>query len=75
VLVVQQLKPLAPDMTYQAWIITDAGPRSAGIFRVSEAGMGMTLLEAPYAPGSAIGVSLEPAGGSPQPTQVVLLGS
>jgi anti-sigma-K factor RskA len=75
VLVVQHLQPLAPEKTYQAWIITDAGPKSAGTFRVSEAGMWLGWLDAPFAAGGAIGVSLEPAGGSPQPTQVVLVGS
>jgi anti-sigma-K factor RskA len=75
VLVVQHLQPLAPEKTYQAWIITDSGPKSAGTFRVSEAGMWLGWLDAPYAVGGKIGVSLEPTGGSPQPTQVVLVGS
>ncbi len=75
VLVVQHMQPLAPEKTYQAWIITDDGPKSAGTFQVSDAGMWMGWLDAPYAAGGAIGVSLEPAGGSAQPTQVVLVGS
>jgi anti-sigma-K factor RskA len=75
VLVVQHLQPLTPEKTYQAWIITESGPKSAGTFRVSDAGMWLGWLDAPYSPGGAIGVSLEPAGGSPQPTKVVLVGS
>jgi anti-sigma-K factor RskA len=75
VLVVQHLQALAPDKTYQAWIITTEGPKSAGTFRVSDAGMWMGWLDTAYSAGGAIGVSLEPAGGSPQPTQVVLVGS
>ena len=75
VLVVQHMQPLAPEKTYQAWIITDEGPKSAGTFGVSETGMWMGWLDAPYAAGGEIGVSLEPAGGSPEPTQVVLVGS
>jgi hypothetical protein len=75
VLVVQHLQPLAPEKTYQAWIITEAGPKNAGTFRVSDTGMWLGWLDAPYAAGGAIGVSLEPAGGSAQPTQVVLVGS
>lgn len=74
VLVVQQLTPLATDETYQAWMITDDGPVSAGLFNVTDNGWGMTWLSVPFAPGAAIGVSREPAGGSEQPTQVVLLG-
>jgi anti-sigma-K factor RskA len=73
VLVVQQLKPLAADQTYQAWIIGSQGPVSAGLFRVSDAGWGMTWLNTPYVQGGVIGVSLEPKDGSPKPTQVVLL--
>ena len=73
VLVVQQLKPLAADQTYQAWIISSQGPVSAGLFRVSENGWGMTWLNMPYVQGGVIGVSLEPKNGSPKPTQVVLI--
>ena len=74
VLVVQRLRPLQSDQTYQAWLITGAGPVSAGLFAVDELGNGITTLAVPYSPGSAVGVSLEPAGGSEQPTEVVLLG-
>lgn len=74
VLVVQQLAPLATNQTYQAWIITADGPVSAGLFRVTANGWGMTWLNIPFKPGAAIGVSREPEGGSAQPTEVVLLG-
>jgi len=73
VLVVQQLQPLRPDQTYQAWIIGKQGPVSAGLFGVSDNGWGMTWLNMPYVQGGAIGVSLEPKSGSPQPTHVVLI--
>jgi anti-sigma-K factor RskA len=75
VLVVQHLQALTDEKTYQAWIITDDGPKNAGTFRVGDAGMWIGWLDAPFAAGGKIGVSLEPAGGSPQPTQVVLVGS
>ena len=73
VLVVDQLKPLTADQTYQAWIIGSQGPVSAGLFRVSDTGWGMTWLNTPYIQGGVIGVSLEPNGGSLKPTQVVLI--
>ena len=73
VLVVQQLKPLDGDQTYQAWIIGSQGPVSAGLFRVSDSGWGMTWLNTPYVQGGVIGVSLEQKGGSLKPTQVVLI--
>jgi len=73
VLVVQQLKPLPADQTYQAWVIGKQGPVSAGLFGVSDNGWGMTWLNTPYVQGGVIGVSLEPKNGSPKPTQVVLI--
>jgi anti-sigma-K factor RskA len=74
VLVVQNLRSLQTDETYQAWVIEPTGPRSAGLFTVNERGWGMTTLTIPYSPGSAIGVSLESVGGNDQPTEVVLVG-
>ena len=43
------------------------------LIRVSDNGWGMTWLSMPYVQGGVIGVSLEPQGGSSQPTQVVLV--
>ena len=74
VLIVEHLPPPPGDKTYQAWIITEQGPQSAGLFQVGHSGWGMSWLDGRYATGGAIGVSLEPQGGSPKPTQVVLLG-
>jgi anti-sigma factor RsiW len=74
VVVVQHLRPLDANQTYQAWVIGPGGPVSAGLFAVNAAGWGMTTLTLPYSPGSAIGISREPAGGSAQPTEVVLVG-
>ncbi|MGH2523847.1 MAG: anti-sigma factor [Anaerolineales bacterium] len=77
VLVANDLRPLGADQTYQAWVIPANGPPvSAGLFTVNEAGWAMTTLAVPESlkDFSAIGVSLEPAGGSEQPTEVVLVG-
>ena len=74
VLVVQQLAPLAANEIYQAWLMTDAGPVSAGLFSVTATGWGMTWLSVPFETGAVIGVSREPAGGSVEPTVVVLVG-
>jgi anti-sigma-K factor RskA len=74
VLVVQELTPLATGQTYQAWLMTDEGAVSAGLFDVTKNGWGMTWLQVPFRPGAVIGVSREPAGGSETPTEVVLVG-
>lgn len=62
----------APDgQTYQAWVIGDGAPQPAGLF-AGGADRLVILLEHPLQPGDAIGVTLEPAGGSPAPTGDVL---
>ena len=76
VVVVQHLRPLGPDQTYQLWIMTPAGPQPSKLFAVNQQGWGMTWVEVPttLANFSGVGVSIEPAGGSQTPTQVVLAG-
>ena len=75
---VANLPPPPADSTYQAWLIVGGAAVSAGTFAVDTAGQGRhTITNA--APGTfeAVGVSLEPSGGSDQPTpgSIILLGS
>ncbi len=76
VVVVQHLRPLGPEQTYQLWIMTPAGLQPSELFTVNQKGWGMTWVEVPPALAnfSGIGVSVEPAGGSQTPTEVVLAG-
>jgi anti-sigma-K factor RskA len=63
---------------YQLWVIEGRTPRSEGVFPVDEQGRAMHVLPEVPAPGSvgAFAVTLEPAGGVPQPTgAMVLLGA
>jgi anti-sigma-K factor RskA len=69
--------PAVAGRDYQLWVIRGAGPpRPAGFLRVSgRAAAGEidpALLRGP--PPDALAVSLEPAGGSPAPTQVLMVG-
>ncbi len=70
-LVVDDLPPLDENHAYQLWLITPDGKRDSGaVFRVGEDGYMTLTIENPmplknYA---AFGVTIEPAGGSPQPT-------
>lgn len=71
------LPPLDASSTYQLWLIAGDTPISAGTFAVDETGMAeidMITLPASF---DAIGVSIEPAGGSVTPTvdQIILLGA
>ena len=71
-LVLWNLPAIAQDKTYQMWLISPNGDRtSAGLFR-PETGFQFTSVTLP--PGQVLsdykglGVTVEPAGGSPQPT-------
>jgi anti-sigma-K factor RskA len=65
------LPPLPPDRTYQLWLIGANGvPVSAGVFQSDADGEALLIFQptAPLNEIAAIGISTEPAGGSPAPT-------
>ena len=65
--VVEGLPELGADQTYELWYIDDAGADSAGTFDVSGSET-WRVLDGSFTPGVAVGITVEPAGGSPQPT-------
>lgn len=72
------LEPQGPDKTYQLWVIAGGVPVSAGTFEIDEAGGASLVIESldPGAPIEAWAVTIEPAGGVPQPTgPMVLMGA
>lgn len=77
VLVVSGLARLGPGEVYQFWLIRGDAPVSAGLFRVDEQGLAVLSVASIESIGSfdAMGVSIEPEGGSAQPTgDIVMLG-
>ncbi|MBK0331672.1 anti-sigma factor [Brachybacterium sp. MASK1Z-5] len=70
VLKVEDLPAVTAGKDYQAWSKMSDGPVSAGLLRPDDDGNARTLLSAGSAEGAAI--SLEPAGGSEQPTTVLV---
>ena len=75
VLVISGLPPLAPGQTYQVWLIGNA-PVSAGLLTVDENGQSVLIVTSEEAIGSftSLGISIEPEGGSEQPTgEIVVL--
>lgn len=70
VLVISGLSPLEPGRTYQVWWIEGETPVSAGLLAVDEKGQGVLILNSEQAVGSfdALGISIEPEGGSLQPS-------
>lgn len=76
VLVISGLPKLEPGKTYQVWLINGGGPVSAGLLRVDENGQAVFIVTSPETIGSfkSLGISVEPDGGSPQPTgEIVVL--
>jgi anti-sigma-K factor RskA len=69
VLVVTGLPPLQPGRTYQVWLIAGA-PVSAGLLTVDANGQGVLIITTTESIGSfkSLGISVEPEGGSIQPT-------
>ncbi len=59
--------------TYQLWLIGADGATPAGIFRPHEDGSALVLLDHTVEPGLVLGLTIEPAGGSPAPTGDVLM--
>ena len=77
-LTVSGLAPLPAGQDYQLWLIQGDQPTSAGVFAVDDAGRSVYLFPVDPATGDfdAVGVSIEPTGGSQQPTgDIVLFGS
>lgn len=74
VLVVTGLPPLEPGKTYQVWLIANA-PVSAGLLTVDANGQGVLIVTTTESIGSfqSLGISVEPEGGSPQPTGDIVI--
>lgn len=59
----------APDeQTYQLWLMADGEATPAGLFQPDENGEVIAVMTGDVASADAIGVTVEPASGSPQPT-------
>ena len=74
VLVVTGLPPLEPGRTYQVWLIAGA-PVSAGLLTVDANGQGVLIVTTTESIGAfqSLGISVEPEGGSPQPTGNIVI--
>lgn len=70
VLVISGLPKLEPGKTYQVWLINGGAPLSAGLLAVDENGQGVFIVNSEESIGSfnSLGISIEPDGGSEQPT-------
>jgi len=76
VLVIAGLSQLEAGKTYQVWLIDAGGPKSAGLLAVDANGQGLLIVTSDLTIGefNALGISVEPDGGSDQPTgEIVVL--
>ena len=75
VLVVAGLQQLEARKTYEFWLIKGDTPVAAGVFEVNEEGKAVLKVSHAVTPGSydAVGVSVEPEGGSEQPTGAIVM--
>ncbi|HXW00827.1 MAG TPA: anti-sigma factor, partial [Anaerolineae bacterium] len=78
VLIVSGLPPLEPGLIYQFWLVQNGQLMRAGVFRADESGLGLLQVTTTTAIGSyeAMGVSVEPANSSGEPTnEMIMLGN
>lgn len=69
VLVASGLPALAEDRTYQLWLISDGDPQGAGLLQPGPDGRAVERMEAAdLADVAQVAITVEPAGGSAQPT-------
>lgn len=72
IFVADDLPELGTDRTYQLWLIDDGKPRPAGVF-LPEDGHATVVLDGTAETGAIVGLTVEPAGGSNQPTGEMLV--
>ena len=68
VMVFDGLATLSDDEAYALWYITGEQISPAGLFTVDADGQTVQVLEGEFVAGTIVGVTVEPASGSPQPT-------
>lgn len=75
-LVVDGLPPLGENQQYQLWLIRDGKRTSGAVFSTDEKNYGGTRIRAPRSllDYSSVGITIEPKGGSQQPTGRKVLG-
>ena len=71
------MEPLPEAQTYQVWLISGDERVNGGTFRVTDEGYGILFLQpsSPLHAYDGIGITVEPAGGSPGPTTPRVLGA
>jgi anti-sigma-K factor RskA len=72
VLMAEDMPPVPEDKTFQIWVIQNNVPKPGGLFESREEWV-VTSVEIPVNGADTIAVTVEPEGGSPQPTTEPML--
>ena len=72
VLVVEDMPPVPEGKTYQIWVIEDDIPKPSGLFEPKQDSVA-AVVEHPLEGGDVVAVTVEPEGGSPEPTSDPML--
>ena len=67
------LPPLPAGRRYQLWLMGPAGDKSAGLLPAPRGGMTSPVIASGLTAGDRVGLTIEPEGGSPQPTSTPIL--
>ena len=75
--IVDGLRPAPHDSVYQLWYIDDSGARPAGFLSVADEGKSWHVLDGAMDSDDKVGVTIEPKGGSSEPTTdpIVMFGA
>ena len=68
VITVEDLEPLPADQTYQVWAISGGAATAIALFNTSESGGASAAIEFDLSEAEIVAITVEPAGGSPEPT-------
>ncbi len=74
---VYYMPELPADKTYQVWLLKDGVRESGGVFNVTQDGFGLAVIrpQGSLADYDAVGITVEPAGGSSAPTSPRVIGA
>ncbi len=75
VMTIDGLDQLPSGKTYQAWAVFDGTPSSLGVLNVSDSGDGYVLLSKHVTSKQPVWVTIEPSGGSSEPSGTTVLSS
>jgi anti-sigma-K factor RskA len=73
VLAAAGLRPLPSSQCYQLWLMGPGGDKPAGMLPGPRHGMTGPVLASGLKPGDRLGLTIEPAGGSPHPTSAMIM--